>query len=214
MSITASMVAELREKTGAGMLDCKRALDEVSGDMEKAINLLREKGMAKALKRAGKVASEGMVNSYIHQGGRVGVLVEVNCETDFVAKTDKFQAIARDIALHIAGAKPMYVSSADIPMEIVENEKALYLKEVEGKPEEVKAKIVEGKLNKFYSEVCLLNQSFIKDEDKTIEKLLQEATAEIGEKVSVRRFSLFVLGEGIKKEEVDFASEVEAQLNA
>ena len=214
MSITAKDIASLRAQTGAGMLDCKKALEEAAGDMEKAVELLRKKGIAKAAKRAGKIAAEGAVSSYIHGAGRVGVLVEVNCETDFVAKNDGFQGLVRDIAMHIAAAAPQYVSRDEVPADVIAKEKDVYADQLknEGKPEDMIEKICEGKMNKFYGDVCLLEQKFIKDEDKTIEQLLVEKTGEIGEKLSVRRFSRFELGEGIEKESKDFASEVEEQL--
>ena len=214
MGISTSEIAKLRSITGAGMLDCKNALDEVGGDMEKAVDLLRKKGIAKAAKRAGKVAAEGAVHSYIHAGGKIGVLVEVNCETDFVGKTEQFRALCSDIAMHIAAARPLYVTRSDVPDEVLGKEKDIYREQLlaEGKPEGMLEKIVEGKLNKFYADVCLLEQAFIKDEDKTIEQLLTTKTAEIGEKISVRRFARYELGEGIEKEKKDFADEVAAQL--
>lgn len=214
MEITAKAIAELRAKTGAGMLDCKKCLEEAGGDMEKAVDLLRQKGIAKAAKRAGKVAAEGAVASYIHGEGRVGVLVEVNSETDFVAKNEQFQNLVRDIAMHIAAAAPKVVSREEVTEDLVEREKNVYREQLkaEGKPEEMVEKIVDGKMNKFYSEVALLEQPFIKNEDMTIEELLTKATGEIGEKISVRRFARFELGEGIEKGEKDFAKEVEEQL--
>ena len=214
MSISAKDIAALRAQTGAGMLDCKKALDEAGGDMDKAIDLLRKRGIAKAAKRAGKVAAEGAVASYIHGAGRVGVLVEVNCETDFVAKNDGFQALVRDIAMHIAAAAPQYVVREEVPADVVAKEKDVYSEQLkaEGKPAEMIEKITEGKMNKFYGELCLMEQKFIKDEDKTMEQLLVEKTGEIGEKISIRRFSRYELGEGIEKNEKDFASEVEEQL--
>ncbi len=213
MPITAQDIAKLRAQTGCGMMDCKKALDEANGDMEAAADLLRKKGIAKAAKRADKVAAEGTVVSYIHAGGRVGVLVEVNCETDFVAKTDAFKALANDIALHIAGIAPKYVSREDVPAEIVEKEKAIYREQLmnEGKPAEIVEKILTGKMDKFYSEICLLEQAFIKDEDKTVQQLLTEKTAETGEKMTVRRFARYALGEGIEKAQNDFVAEVNAQ---
>lgn len=213
MPITAQDIAKLRAQTGCGMMDCKKALDEANGDMEAAADLLRTKGIAKAAKRADKIAAEGTVVSYIHAGGRVGVLVEVNCETDFVAKTDAFKALANDIALHIAGIAPKYVSREDVPAEMVEKEKAIYREQLvnEGKPAEIVEKILTGKIDKFYSEICLLEQAFIKDEDKTVQQLLTEKTAETGEKMTVRRFARYALGEGIEKAQVDFVAEVNAQ---
>jgi len=213
MPSTPQDIAKLRAQTGAGMMDCKRALDEANGDMEAAADLLRTKGIAKAAKRADKVAAEGTIISYIHAGGKVGVLVEVNCETDFVAKTDAFKALASDIALHIAGIAPKYVSREDVPAEMVEKEKAIYREQLmnEGKPAEIVEKILTGKLDKFYSEICLLEQAFIKDEEKTVQQLLTQKTAETGEKMTVRRFSRYALGEGIEKAQVDFVAEVNAQ---
>lgn len=215
MSITAKDIAALREKTGAGMLNCKKALDEANGDMEKAIEILRKKGIAKAAKRAGKIAAEGTVASYIHAGGKIGVLVEINSETDFVAKNDQFKDLVEDIAMHIAAAGPLYLTREEVAAEEVEKEKDVYREQLkaEGKPEEMIEKIIEGKMGKFYGEICLLEQKFIKDEDKTIEQLLTEKTGEIGEKISIRRFARFVLGEGIQKEEKNFAQEVEEQIS-
>ncbi|KKW42943.1 MAG: Elongation factor Ts [Candidatus Magasanikbacteria bacterium GW2011_GWA2_56_11] len=214
MSISASDIARLRAQTGAGMLDCKNALEEAGGDFEAAAELLRKKGIAKAAKRAGKIAAEGLVWSYIHGNGRLGVLVEVNCETDFVARTDNFQDLVKGVAMHIAAVSPRYVSRAEVPGAELEKEKDIYRAQLaaEGKPAEMIEKIVEGKMNKFYSEICLLEQPYIRDEDKTVEQLLGEKTAEIGEKISVRRFVRFELGEGIEKKRVDFAAEVGEQL--
>ncbi len=214
MSITASDVAKLRAQTGAGMLDCKKALEETNGDFEAAIDSLRKRGIAKAAKRADKVAAEGMVMSYIHAGGRIGVLVEINCETDFVARTDDFRGLANDIAMHIAASNPKYLCRADVSPEVLEREKNVYREQLitEGKPADMVEKIVEGKLSKFYGEICLLEQVFIKDEEKTIEQLLTQKTGETGEKITLRRFVRFELGEGIEKAKVDFAAEVEEQL--
>lgn len=214
MSITASDIARLRAQTGAGMMDCKNALDEAVGDIEKAVDILRKKGVAKAAKRAGKVAAEGVVASYIHGGGKIGVLVELNCETDFVAKSDGFRSLAADVAMHIAAAKPFFVSRSDISSEVLEKEKDIYREQLkaEGKPAEMMEKIIEGKMGKYYSEVCLLEQPFIKDEEKTVEELLTGKTAEIGEKITVRRFARYELGEGVVKEKKDFADEVAEQL--
>lgn len=214
MSIPASDIAKLRAETGAGMMDCKAALEETGGDAQKAVEWLRKKGVLRAAKRAGNVAAEGAVISYIHAGGKVGVLVEVNCETDFVARTDGFQALGKDVAMHIAAANPLYVSRADVPEEVVEKEKNVYREQLraEGKPAEMIEKIVEGKAARFYSEVCLLEQSFVKDEEKTVEQLLAGKTGEIGEKIAVRRFARFALGEGMEKKETDFAAEVAAQM--
>ncbi len=214
MSITAQDIAKLRAQTGCGMMDCKKALDEANGNMEAAADILRKKGMMKAAKRADKVAAEGLVVSYIHAGGRVGVLVEVNCETDFVAKTDAFKTLANDIAIHIAGIAPKYVGREEIPAEILEKEKSIYREQLmaEGKPAEIVEKILTGKIDKFASEICLLEQSFIKDEEKTVGQLLTEKTAETGEKITIRRFARYSLGEGIEKVQTDFAAEVNAQL--
>ncbi len=213
MSISTQDIAALREKTGAGLLDCKKALDEAGGNIEHAIEILRKKGIAKAAKRADKVAAEGVVGSYIHGEGRIGVLVEVNCETDFVAKTDNFRGLIGDVAMHIAAAAPRYLSRTEVPADVIEKEKDVYREQLknEGKPAEMIEKIIEGKIGKFYGEICLLDQPFIKDEDKTIEQLLAAKTAEIGEKISVRRFARYQLGEGIQKETGDFAKEVAAQ---
>jgi len=207
-------IAKLRAQTGAGMMDCKKALEEAGGGIDKAVDILREKGIAKAAKRAGKIAAEGVVASYIHAGGKAGVLLEVNCETDFVAKTESFQNLVKDIAMHIAASSPRYVSSDDVPSDEREKEKEIYRAQLkaEGKPDDIIEKIIEGKLKKFYSEACLLEQPFIKDEDKTIGQLLIEKTSEIGEKITVRRFARYELGEGIEKKKCDFVAEVEEQL--
>ena len=212
MSISASAVKELREKTGAGIMDCKRALSTNNGDVEKAITFLREKGLAAAQKKAGRVAADGLVLSYIHGGGKVGVLVEVNCETDFVAKTDGFADLVRDIALHVAALSPQYVRREDVPADIVEKEKAIYAAQAResGKPEQVIQKMIDGKLEKFFKEVCLLEQPFVKNPDQSVEKLIVESVARLGENITVRRFARFKVGEGIEKETTDFASEVAA----
>lgn len=213
MAITAASVKELREKTGAGMLDCKKALEEAGGDVEQATSILREKGLAAAAKKAGRVATEGLVESYIHAGGRIGVLVEVNCETDFVAKTDQFKELVRDIAMQIAAQNPKFVSREQVSQEVLDNEREILRNQAlnEGKPEHIVEKMVEGRLGKFYEEVCLLEQPFIKDPDKTIEQLIKEKIAQIGENISVRRFARFELGEGMEKKEDNFAEEVMAQ---
>jgi elongation factor Ts len=213
MAISAASVKELREKTGAGMLDCKKALEEANGDLTKAAELLREKGLAAAANKAGRIATEGMVESYIHAGGRVGVLVEVNCETDFVAKTDNFRTFVRDVAMHIAASNPRYVSREEVSTEELDKEREILRNQAlnEGKPEKIVDKMVEGRLNKFYEEFCLLEQSFIKDPDKTIQTLLQEKIATIGENISIRRFVRFELGEGLEKKQENFAEEVMAQ---
>jgi len=213
MKITAEMVKELRERTGAGMLDCKKALEESGGDAEKAIEILRKRGLAAAAKKAGRVAAEGAVGSYIHAGGKIGVLVEVNCETDFVARTDEFQELVRDVAMHIAAAEPRFVSREEVTDEVLATERRIYREQAleQGKPEAVVDRIVDGKVGKFYAEAVLLEQPFIKDPDKTIEQLLAEKIAKIGENIRVRRFSRFRLGEGIEKRSDDFAAEVAAQ---
>ncbi len=214
MAVNKSDIAKLREQTGAGMLDCKKALDEVNGDYDGAIDYLRKRGIAKAAKRASKVASEGTVASYIHSNGKIGVLLELNSETDFVAKNDMFINLVDDITMHIAAVAPSYVSRDEVPTELVEKEKEIYRVQLanEGKPEDIIEKILEGKLNKYFGEICLLEQKYIKDEDKTVEQLLTEKTAEIGEKLTVRRFTRYVLGEGIEKSTKNFAEEVEEQL--
>ena len=209
--ITAAAVKELREKTGAGMMDCKKALTEPDGDMEKAIDWLRQKGLSSAAKKAGRVATEGAVSSYIHGNGSIGVLVEVNCETDFVARNEAFQDLVKDIAMHIAAAAPMYVRREEVPGDVLERELDVYrgqLKE-QGKPEKIWDKILEGKREKYYSEICLLEQPFVKDTDMTVQDLLNEAVARIGENITIRRFARYVLGEGLEKKEEDFAAEID-----
>ena len=214
MAVTASMVKELREKTGAGMLDCKKALDESNGDVTKAIEILREKGLAAAANKSGRIATEGVCEAYIHAGGRIGVLVEINCETDFVGKTDQFKELARDIAMHIAAMSPRYVRREEVPMEDLEKEKEILRAQAlnEGKPEKIVDKMVEGRINKYYEEFCLMEQSFVKDPDKTIETLLKEKISTIGENISVRRFVRYELGEGMEKKVDNFVEEVMAQV--
>lgn len=201
MEITSAMVKELRVKTGTGMMDCKEALTASDGDFEKAIDYLRKKGLSAATKRSSKAAKDGTVASYIHMGGRIGVMVEINCETDFVAKTADFQTMAKDIAMHIAASNPSYVKSDEIPQEVVEREKEIYRSQLreEKKPEKIWDKIIEGKLKKYYEEVCLLEQKFIKDTDITVGTLLNNVIAKTGENVVIRRFARFQLGEEIKK---------------
>jgi elongation factor Ts len=210
MAISAGMVKELREKTGAGMMDCKKALTESDGDMEKAIVYLREKGLAAAAKKSGRITAEGVVESYIHGGGRIGVLVEINCETDFVAKTDEFKEFAKDIAMQIAAARPEYVAPEEISPEVIEKEKEILRNQAlnEGKPEKIVDKMVEGRVQKFFKDVCLLEQAFIKNPDMTVKQLLNEKISKIGENISIRRFTRYELGEGIQKKEDDFAAEV------
>ena len=196
-AISAGMVKELRERTGAGMMECKNALAEADGDMERAIDILRAKGAAKAAKRAERDVKEGAIGSYVHMGGRIGVLVEVGSETDFVARNEAFQALVRDLAMHIAAAAPLALSAEGIPADVVERERGVYLEQVknEGKPEKMWDKIVEGKLNKFYKENTLLEQPFVKDPDKTVKELVTEVAAKTGENIVVRRFVRFALGE-------------------
>ncbi len=210
---TATDVKALRDKTGAGMMDCKKALTETDGNMEKAIEFLREKGLADAAKKQSRIAAEGIVESYIHMGGRIGVLVEVNCETDFVAKTDDFKALVHDIAMHIAAAKPEYLSSADVPADVLEKEKEILRAQAlnEGKPEKIIDKMVEGRIKKYFEDYCLLDQAFVKDTDKTINQLVTEKVAIIKEKISIRRFVRYEMGEGIEKRKDDFAAEVMGQ---
>lgn len=212
MTISAAQVSELRKVTGAGLMDCKKALAETGGDQEKAVDFLRKKGLAAASKKAGRIASEGIVGSYIHAGGKIGVLVEVNCETDFVAKNEAFQVFVKDIAMHIAAASPLYVRREEVPAELLEREKDIYRVKAKesGKPDAIVEKIVDGQINKFYGDICLLEQAFVKDPDKTIEAYLNETIASIGENMSIRRFTKFVLGEGLAKKESDFAAEVAA----
>jgi len=216
VSVTAAQVNELRKATGAGLMDCKKALTETGGDHEKAIDYLRKKGLAAASKKAGRAATEGAVGSYIHAGGKIGVLVEVNCETDFVAKNETFQAFVRDIAMHIAAASPMFVRREEVPAELLEREKDIYRAKAKesGKPDNIVEKIIEGQINKFYADICLLEQSFVKDPDKSVQTYLNETIATIGENMSVRRFAKFVLGEGLQKKESDFAAEVAAAAGA
>jgi elongation factor Ts len=214
MSFTAKDVMALRERTGAGMMDCKKALVETDGNMEKAIDYLREKGIAKAAKKASRIAAEGIVDSYIHMGGRVGVLLEVNCETDFVARGDKFKELVHDIALQIAAANPSYLTKEDVPADVLEKEKEILKAQAleEGKPEKIVEKMVEGRIKTFYDENCLLCQKFVKDPSRTIEQVVVEATATIGEKISIRRFVRFEMGEGLQKKSENLADEVAAQV--
>jgi elongation factor Ts len=210
MSVSASMVKELRERTGAGMMDCKKALAESDGDINKAADYLREKGLAAAAKKAGRIAAEGLVESYIHGGGRIGVLVEVNCETDFVAKTDEYRALVRDIAMQIAAAKPEFVKKEDVPSEDLEHEKSILRAQAlnEGKPAKIVEKMVEGRVEKYFKEVCLMEQPFIKNPDVSVKQLLTEKISKIGENISIRRFTRYELGEGIEKKQSDLAAEV------
>jgi elongation factor Ts len=213
MEVTAQLIKQLRERTGAPMLDCKNILVEAKGDIETAVDLLRKKGLAAAAKKAGRITAEGAVGSYIHSGGKIGVLVEVNCETDFVARTDEFQDLIRDIAMHIAAAEPRFVQRDEVTSDVLERERAIYAEQAaaSGKPPAVVEKMVTGKLEKFYAEAVLLEQPFVKDTDKTIAQLVSEKVAKIGENIQIRRFSRFKLGEGIEKKKDDFVAEVMAQ---
>lgn len=189
-----SLIKDIREMTGAGMMDIREALEEAAGNKDKALELLRKKGQAKLSKKADRVAREGIVESYIHAGGKIGVLVELNCETDFVGRTDDFKTLAKELALHIAAANPLYISRTEVPPEVIEKEIEIYKEQSKGKPDDVSAKMVEGKLNKFYEEVCLLEQSFVKDGEKKISQLLADGVSKMGENIQVRRFSRYVLG--------------------
>ena len=197
MEITATLVKDLRDKTNAGMMDCKKALQETGGDMEKAVDFLRQKGLAKAMKRSGREASEGMVHAYIHGGGRIGVLVEVNCETDFAAKSEDFLEFTKNIGMHIAAANPLAIQKEDISEDIIQRERAVYMAQAKetGKPENILEKMVDGKMRKFYEESVLLHQAYVKDPDKTIQDYLNELVAKIGEKIIIRRFARYQLGE-------------------
>jgi len=197
MTISAATVKELRDKTGVGMMECKSALKECDGDMEKAITYLREKGLASAAKRAGRVAADGTIASYIHAGGKLGVLVEVNVETDFVAKTDEFQALARNIAMHIAAANPLYVKREDVPADVLQKERDIYKAQMADakKPADILEKIITGKLEKYFEEVCLLEQAYVKDPNKKISQLIAEIVAKVGENIQIRRFARFKVGE-------------------
>ena len=202
MEVNASLVRELRDKTGAGIMDCKRALAESSGDLENAVNYLRQKGLAAAAKKAERVAADGAVGAYVHPGGKIGVLVEINCETDFVARTEEFQTLLKDVAMQIAAANPRFVRPEDVPPDEIKKERDIYRHQAleSGKPEKVVEKIVEGKMERFYSEVCLLQQGFIKDPDRKVADILNDAVARLREKIEVRRFSRFHLGEGVGKD--------------
>lgn len=202
MAISAQMVKTLREKTGAGMMDCKKALTETGGDEAKAVDWLREKGIAKAAKRAGRAASEGFIGSYIHSNGKLGVIVEVKCETDFVARSDKFQDFAKNVAMQVAAANPVCLSAEDVPAELVAKEREIYKKQAmeEGKPENIAEKIVEGRLKKYYKEICLLEQPFIKDDKVTVQDLLNELVAVLGENIQIGRFKRMALGEDATEE--------------
>lgn len=214
MSFTANDVMTLRQRTGAGMMDCKKALTETNGDFDKAIDYLREKGIAKAAKKAGRIAAEGIVDSYIHMNGTIGVLLEVNCETDFVSRGEQFRNLVHDIALHIAAQKPEYLAPEDVPASVLEHEKETLRAQAreEGKPEQIIERMVEGRIKSYYEECCLLKQKFVKDPSKTIEQLIVEATSQIGEKIAVRRFVRYEMGEGLTKKSENLADEVAAQV--
>ena len=215
--ITAAMIKDLRDRTGAGMSDCKKALTETDADMDKAIDYLRAKGLAKAAKKAGREATEGAVVSYIHGGGRIGVLVEINCETDFVSRGDDFQSFTREVALQIAAMNAQYVRKEEVPADVIEREKSVLVAKAKedpknaNKPEQVLAKITEGQINKWMKDICLLDQAWVKDDSKTIDQLQQELIAKIGENIKIRRFARFELGEGLEKKKDDFAAEVAKQ---
>jgi elongation factor Ts len=211
--VTAALIKDLRERTGAGMSDCKKALVEVEGDVDKAIDYLRTKGLAKAAKKAGREATEGAVVSYIHGNGRIGVLVEINCETDFVARNEDFQAFTRDIGMQIAAMNPQFVRKEEVDQNVVDKEREVLLGKAKetGKPEAVIQKMVDGQISKWMKEVCLLDQAWVKDPDKTIDQVQQELIAKIGENIKIRRFSRFELGEGLEKKKTDVAAEVAEQ---
>lgn len=213
--INASDIKELRAKTGAGMQDCQKALSACNGDMQKAVDYLREKGIASVAKKASRIAGEGVVGSYIHMGGKIGVLLEVNCETDFVAKSAEFNQLVKDIAMQIAAARPEYVRVEEVPSENVEREKEILLVQAknEGKPQNIAEKMVEGRIKKYYKDVCLMEQDFVKDPSKTIADLITEATLKIGEKITIRRFVRYEMGEGLEKRKDNFAEEVMSQMN-
>jgi elongation factor Ts len=209
-NVTAAMVKDLREKTGAGMMECKAALTEANGDMEEATTILRKRGLAAAAKRAGRSTSQGQVGSYIHMGGKIGVLVEVNSETDFVARTEAFQALVKDVAMHIAAAAPQYVRREEVPADVVAKELEIAKAQMreQKKPEAIIEKIAQGKVDKFFKETCLLEQPFVKDDKKSVQEMINDQVAKIGENIQVRRFARFVLGEGLEKKSEDYAAEV------
>ena len=208
--ISAQQVKELRELTGAGMMDCKKALVETNGDMSKAVDYLREKGLAAAAKKSGRVAAEGLVESYIHGAGKIGVMIEVNCETDFVAKTPEFHSFVRDLAMQIAAANPQYLNREEVPAAVVEHEREILRAQAlnEGKPEKIVDKMVEGRVDKYYKENCLMEQTFIKDPEKSVTEIVNAQIAKIGENIVVRRFVRYQMGEGLEKKVTDFAAEV------
>lgn len=214
MSVDAGTVRELRERTGAGMMDCKKALVETDGDVERAIEILREKGLAAAAKKAGRIASEGIVDSYIHGGGRIGVLIEVNSETDFVAKNADFRQFVKDMAMQVAASNPLYVSRDQVDQNVIEKEKEIYKQQAlnEGKPEKIVEKMVEGRVEKYYKEICLLEQPFVKNPDQSVQEVLTGMIAKIGENLAIRRFVRYEMGEGLAKKEDNFVEEVMSQM--
>lgn len=211
---TTEDIVKLRKRTNAGMMDCKNALTETNGDIDKATEWLREKGIAKAAKKADRIAAEGLVYSYIHMGGKIGVLVEINCETDFVARSDNFVALCKDIALHIAAAKPLYVTTSEVPASELEHEKEILRVQAinEGKPANIVDRMIDGRIKKYYEEVCLLEQPFVKDPSKSITDIINEAILTIGEKITIRRFTRYEMGEGLEKRSDNFAEEVASQM--
>jgi len=215
MAVDAKLIKELRERTQAGISDCKKALEACDGDMEKAAEYLREKGLSATAKKAGRIASEGVVESYIHGNGRIGVLVEVNCETDFVAKNEEFKAFVRDVAMQIAAASPLYVAQEDVPADALEKEAAILRAQAlnEGKPEKIVDKIVSGRISKYYEDYCLLDQSFVKEPERKVKDILAEKVATLGENIKIRRFVRYEMGEGLAKKEENFAEEVMKQVN-
>jgi elongation factor Ts len=212
----ATNIKTLRARSGAGILDCKKALTESDGDLDTAMDWLRAKGISSAAKKSSRIASEGLVSSYIHANGRIGVLLEINCETDFVALNDGFQGLVRDIAMHIAASAPEYVSREEVPGDVAAKERTVQLARTieEGKPDHIAEKIVEGRMNKWFQDICLLEQKYVKDDEKTVEQIIQDSIATIGENIKIRRFSRYVLGEGLEKRSDDFAAEVAAQVGA
>jgi elongation factor Ts len=215
MAVDAKLIKELRERTQAGIADCKKALEACDGDMDKAADYLREKGLSATAKKAGRIASEGVVESYIHGNGRIGVLVEVNCETDFVARNEVFKSFVRDIAMHIAASNPLYVAQEDVPADALEKEAAVLRAQAlnEGKPEKIVDKIVAGRISKYYEENCLLEQSYVKDPERKVKDLLADKVATLGENIKIRRFVRYEMGEGLAKKEENFAEEVMKQVN-
>ncbi len=210
MAISAKQVQELRAKTGAGIMDCKKALNEAGGNLDGALEALRKSGLAASAKKAGRIASEGLVGSYIHGGGKIGVLVEINCETDFVGRNEDFQGFVRDVAMHVAAANPQYLNRDEVPADIVAKEKEILAAQIadEGKPANVVEKIVEGRINKFFKEICLMDQPFIKEPKQSVAEIQNELVGKIGEKISIRRYVRFELGAGLEKRSEDFAAEV------